>query len=223
MAVNRERLASNLIKLAKCLVSDDDNNAAKQIADAFGLGEKNVKDVEVIGTGAYAVAIGSVRGKWYGAEAKGRSPQVWEARSRRDLLKKISEDTGVTASSKVASPEGYRENLKRTLNNLEKDLKEYKSMNRSATSGDKIAGELVRTAKELVAYDEVLISGWDNWTAYFARKSPKSSLEGDVFDLVVETGDVITMGKIIGTPKRFWSTKDKANRREYGIGNKFQI
>jgi hypothetical protein len=71
----------------------------------------------------------------------------------------------------------------------------------------------------------VLITDLTKDIAYFAKSKSDTadSTDKNVFELVGDTNDTITMGKVIGTPARFFSTKDKANLKTFGIGKKFKI
>jgi len=75
----KEKLAADIIKLAKCLVAEDDN--------PWG---------------------------WYGGDI------IKHTEKNIDSVKKTLQISGL--------PDGYKNSLKRTLKNLQDDLKEYKSL-----------------------------------------------------------------------------------------------
>ena len=90
----------------------------------------------------------------------------------------------------------------------------------------RIARELMKLAKELQSStDVVMISDLDNETAYFAEgvSDTKSNVDKSAYKEAVKLNDVITMGKTIATPEKYFSSKDKRNYSRYGNGRMFDI
>lgn len=169
-------------------------------------------------------------------------------------------------------PEGYINNLKRTLKNLEGDLKEYKSLAKNASgkptgkaqialydflkkSGGQIQlgqipykmlpfefsklqsaakalakkglieykGSAVKLASDKTAKTGiVMINNLWNQEKYFTRQGLDST-DRRVFKLVNNMDDVITMGKVIGVPVKFWKPQDRQDFRKHGLDTKIDI
>lgn len=98
----RVQMAEGLVKLAKTLTAKPD--AAALLRDAFG--GAGFDKAKIVGDSKYSVAVGSMKGKWYGIEVGVRNPQAWEAKSAKALSGMIEGDTGVkTARKRLTSRE----------------------------------------------------------------------------------------------------------------------
>ena len=101
-------------------------------------------------------------------------------------------------------------------------------MNRQAR--EIVAKELLKVAKDLAVESSektaksniVLINDLWNDVKYFTRRGLDST-DRQVFKLVNNMDDVITMGKIIGVPIKFWKSKDRSDFRKHGLDEKFEI
>jgi len=71
----------------------------------------------------------------------------------------------------------------------------------------------------------VMISDQSNWSAYFVDKLNKArgTTDRSAMESALEAEDTITMGRVIVTPYRYFSNKDKNNFRMYGLDKVFEV